>query len=91
MTTKIFLTFAVLACLLYVACGGGSGSSSNSPNPPSPPTPGGGAAPSWTLVGNTGMAYTIGLIFDNTGTMYAASNGGTGIGGLAKSTNKGAS
>lgn len=43
----------------------------------------------WTLIGNTALVQTWGIIFDKAGVMYASSNGLTGIGGLAKSTNKG--
>jgi len=86
MRARILLTLAVFTCLLYVACGGGSSNSSNSPNPPSPPP--NGAGPSWTLVGNTGLVQTWGIIFDNAGNMYAAANNPT-TGGLARSTDKG--
>jgi len=68
------------------ACGGGSSSSSGG-NPPPPPS---GNAPQWARVGNTGMSQTWGLIFDNAGNMYAASNNAT-TGGIAKSTDHGVS
>jgi hypothetical protein len=45
--------------------------------------------PSWTLVGNTGLYQTWGILFDKAGNMYAASNAQNGTGGLAKSTDKG--
>ena len=87
MKKKFPLAFGVLVCLLHVACGGGSSSSSSTPNPPSPP-PTGSTAPSWTLVGNTGLVQTWGITFDNAGNMYAAANNPT-TGGLARSTDKG--
>src|SRR5271169_2608830 len=59
-------------CLLQASCGGGSNSTSTTPPPTPPPTPRG--APQWTLVGNTGFVQTWGLVFDNAGNMYAASN-----------------
>jgi hypothetical protein len=40
------------------------------------------------MVGNTGMTQTWGILFDNAGNMYAASNNAT-TGGLARSTDKG--
>jgi hypothetical protein len=82
----LFLTFSLFTLVVCFACGGGSNSPSNNLPPPPNPTPG--AAPSWSLVGNTGMAQTWGLLFDNAGNMYAASNNAT-TGGLARSTDKG--
>jgi hypothetical protein len=81
-----FLPLAVFALLICAGCGGGSGTTS--PTPPTPPTPTPGAAPAWTLIGNTGLVQTWGILFDTAGNMYAASNNPT-TGGLAKSTNKG--
>jgi hypothetical protein len=46
-------------------------------------------APSWTLVGNTGMVQTWGCAFDYAGTMYCAANNAS-TGGIAKSTDHGA-
>jgi hypothetical protein len=86
MKTNNFLPVAVFALLICLGCGGSS-SSSSSNNPPPPPSSS--AAPVWKLVGNTGLVQTWGIAFDKAGVMYAASNGRQGIGGLAKSTNKG--
>jgi hypothetical protein len=90
------ITFVFLAALLFMpcfGCGGGSSSSSNNPIPtptPTPtPAPTPSSAPSWTLIGNTGMASTTGIVFDNIGTMYAASSVDRGVGGLARSLDKG--
>ena len=74
-------------CLLQASCGGGSSSTSTTPPPTPPPTPRG--APQWTLVGNTRFVQTWGLVFDNAGNMYAASNNAA-TGGIAKSTDHGA-
>src|SRR5271165_5429393 len=85
MRQAVALTLAISTLFLCVACGGGSSSSSNNPPPPNP-TPS--AAPSWTLVGNTGLVQTWGILFDKARNMYAAANNST-TGGLARSTDKG--
>jgi hypothetical protein len=86
MKTTILLPVVVLTLLICLGCGGSSSGTSNN----NPPPPSSSSAPVWTLVGNTGLVQTWGIFFDRAGVMYAASNGGQGIGGLAKSTNKGA-
>jgi len=65
----LLLSLSTSLLVVCAGCGGGSSSSNTLPPPPNP-TPN--AAPSWTMVGNTGMTQTWGILFDNAGNMYAA-------------------